>query len=833
MADSSFGVKKFNLVGSGTPKIESPNNINLNAINVAISTNATVGGTLDVGGNITATGSVIGSSDLVLNAAADSNKIKIQKNLEINTLGYGSHNLTNEQIIIKSTYNNSIPACNVTFYKQSANPADGHYISELIFKGRNDNNEDVEYANIYSQMVDISDGDEGGEIKISTMKNGTSTATAVFAEGTNTFFGGINASGTSASTFGGTVTATGGFIGDGSNLTGISVVNASKVNIQESNSSSTQQVVFSAQNGTGNQDLYIDTNDSHLSYSPNLGRLYTPNYTGGSGGTSGSGLHHLSSTTISRDGMTVGADQSADAPAYLSSNCIRLDAQTGNLKSTGICTASYFYGDGSNLTGISGGGGSSDKISEGNTEVETIDTGSDGHVKITTEGTERVRITHQGRVGIGSDDPTQQLDVAGVLKVYGSDGPGKETVINPNSSGGTGETIIGKANADLRIQAGSGAYQSVRANVLLKNSGANVIINGQSDNAGKVGIGNLSPTEKLDVTGNIKASGTCTASHFYGDGSNLTSITASSVSGVSDDANFNTNGGDNTGLSASSTLIFGTSIGQKFGFTRWGSNQFVYLRTSNSSSYNYGTLKIRSDRGQTSSAQPIYATDSGASIIMAQYDGDVMLCSQTGNSNIGEVTGGYTNAGWHFDVTGMAKCCVDSGSSNPNCKMYRKVTGDAIQFIDRAGSSDDEIGSITMNLSSNSTAYNTTSDYRIKENVVNITGALAKINQLRPVNFNFIGKSVKLDGFLAHEVQAIVPYAVTGDKDAVKTVKDGDLSNDGSESDYVRIAALPTKEVPSLQQMDNSKLIGLLTAAVQELSAKNDALEARIAALES
>ena len=67
MADSSFGVKKFNLVGSGTPKIESPNNINLNAINVAISTNATVGGTLDVGGNITATGSVIGSSDLVLN----------------------------------------------------------------------------------------------------------------------------------------------------------------------------------------------------------------------------------------------------------------------------------------------------------------------------------------------------------------------------------------------------------------------------------------------------------------------------------------------------------------------------------------------------------------------------------------------------------------------------------------------------------------------------------------------------------------------------------------------------------------------------------------------
>ena len=462
-------------------------------------------------------------------------------------------------------------------------------------------------------------------------------------------------------TAGGNITATA-FYGDGSNLTGISggnATNANKVNIQETNSG-TRQVVFCAQNGTGNQDLYIDTNDDHLKYDPNAGRLYSVNYTGGTGGTGGSGLSHFSSTTISRDGMTVGANQSASAPDYLSSNYVRIDAHTGNLKSTGICTATHFYGDGSNLTGVS-----------------------------------------------------------------------------------------------------------------------------------------------------------------------------ASAEGISTNANFSTNGGTNTGLSSAGTLVFGTSIGQKFGYWNWGSNQNVYLRTSNSSSYNYGTLKIRSDRGQTGGAQPIYASDSGASIMMAQYDGDVMLCSQTGNFNIGESTGGSTNAGWYFDVTGQAKCCVDSGSSNPNCKMYRQATGDAIQFIDRAGSSDVEIGSITMNVSSNATAYNTTSDYRIKENVVNITGALAKINQLRPVNFNFIGKSEKLDGFLAHEVQAIVPYAVTGDKDAVKTVKDGDLSNDGGKSDYDRIDALSTKEVPSLQQMDNSKLIGLLTAAVQELSAKNDALESRIAALES
>ena len=92
---------------------------------------------------------------------------------------------------------------------------------------------------------------------------------------------------------------------------------------------------------------------------------------------------------------------------------------------------------------------------------------------------------------------------------------------------------------------------------------------------------------------------------------------------------------------------------------------------------------------------------------------------------------------------------------------------------------------------------------------------------------------MKLDGFLAHEVQAVIPYAVSGEKDAVKTVKDGDLNDEGTKEDAERIAALPTKEVPDLQQLDKSKLITLLTASVQELSAKNDALEARIKALES
>jgi hypothetical protein len=94
--------------------------------------------------------------------------------------------------------------------------------------------------------------------------------------------------------------------------------------------------------------------------------------------------------------------------------------------------------------------------------------------------------------------------------------------------------------------------------------------------------------------------------------------------------------------------------------------------------------------------------------------------------------------------------------------------------------------------------YNTLSDYRLKTNVEPMVGGLAKLNSLAPKTFEFISQpNVKVDGFIAHEVQDVVPIAVTGEKDGAE-----------------------------MQGMDNSKLVPLLVAAVQELSAKVDTLEA-------
>ena len=129
------------------------------------------------------------------------------------------------------------------------------------------------------------------------------------------------------------------------------------------------------------------------------------------------------------------------------------------------------------------------------------------------------------------------------------------------------------------------------------------------------------------------------------------------------------------------------------------------------------------------------------------------------------------------------------------------------------------VGSIFFN--SGGTQFNTSSDYRRKENVVSLTDGISKLKQLKPYRFNFKDNpSVTVDGFLAHEAQEIVPHTVTGTKDQVSTSKD------------VESGIATTVGEPIYQQMDLSKLVPLLTAALQEETAKREALEARVAALE-
>jgi Chaperone of endosialidase len=125
------------------------------------------------------------------------------------------------------------------------------------------------------------------------------------------------------------------------------------------------------------------------------------------------------------------------------------------------------------------------------------------------------------------------------------------------------------------------------------------------------------------------------------------------------------------------------------------------------------------------------------------------------------------------------------------------------------------VGTITV--SAGATAYNTSSDYRLKEAIVPMTGALAKVALLKPCTYKWKADGSDGQGFIAHELDEVVPGCVTGEKDAV------DADNN-----------------PVYQGIDTSFLVATLTAAIQELKAINDqqaetinALTARIVALET
>jgi len=154
---------------------------------------------------------------------------------------------------------------------------------------------------------------------------------------------------------------------------------------------------------------------------------------------------------------------------------------------------------------------------------------------------------------------------------------------------------------------------------------------------------------------------------------------------------------------------------------------------------------------------------------------------------------------------------------NSNVAIDKNNTGTIIDFI-KGGST---VG--TISISSSSTSYNTSSDYRLKENIVALTDGITRLKTLKPYRFNFISdKDTTLDGFLAHEVTA-VPEAITGTKDEVETVyyESNDTIPEGKAIGDVKDTASPV-----YQGIDQSKLVPLLVAAVQELISKVETLEA-------
>ena len=171
-----------------------------------------------------------------------------------------------------------------------------------------------------------------------------------------------------------------------------------------------------------------------------------------------------------------------------------------------------------------------------------------------------------------------------------------------------------------------------------------------------------------------------------------------------------------------------------------------------------------------------------------------MRIGQNGNVNIGRTS----------DLTVAPRVSIENSNYALALNTTNGGSNEAVRFYN-AGTA---VGTISTNGSA--TAYNTSSDYRLKENIVPLTNAVNRLNQLQVHRFNFIADSDKtVDGFIAHEAQAVVPECVTGTKDEVDA--------DGN---------------PIYQGIDQSKLVPLLTAALQEALAEIESLKARVTALE-
>ena len=188
-----------------------------------------------------------------------------------------------------------------------------------------------------------------------------------------------------------------------------------------------------------------------------------------------------------------------------------------------------------------------------------------------------------------------------------------------------------------------------------------------------------------------------------------------------------------------------------------------------------------------------------------------MRIDSNGNLMVGTtLADDFEVSGHRFNVgnTAYAQFVRTANDGTANIYIARGSDGRVLSFYRNDGGIT-QTGNVSVTASA--TSYNTSSDYRLKENAVDLTDGITRVKQLEPKRFNFlVDADTTVDGFIAHEAQAVVPESVTGTKDEV--------DDEGN---------------PVMQGIDQAKLVPLLTAALQEAIAKIEALETKVEALEN
>ena len=248
---------------------------------------------------------------------------------------------------------------------------------------------------------------------------------------------------------------------------------------------------------------------------------------------------------------------------------------------------------------------------------------------------------------------------------------------------------------------------------------------------------------------------------------------------------------------------------------------FTGISYASSTLTNYGWTvgSQRTGTGGSSGAFVLrYHNNSAAGYELGRFDSTNLKLGRTSGSISAEEQGLVLNR------SGYIYCARDGSGSATVLAFARKTDTTAVN-----------VGSITT--SGTATAYNTSSDYRLKENVVTDWDATTRLKQLKPSRFNFIDDAdTTVDGFLAHEVSDIVPEAITGEKDATEAIgnhldADGNIieenisQSDASVDTDAGETWQETGTRPIYQAIDQAKLVPLLVKTIQELEVRITTLE--------
>lgn len=383
---------------------------------------------------------------------------------------------------------------------------------------------------------------------------------------------------------------------------------------------------------------------------------------------------------------------------------------------------------------------------------------------------------------------------------FGDDSPDRELVVKKASSNATIKIEASNAHTSQLFFSDTDTENVARISVFHgSGSDQNQMIFGTAgssrlaiDSSGDIGVGTITPDGRFHIMGgNLSGAGSVTAATD----ANLLVLESNQSNGMSF-----LNANDER-----ATIRFGTT----------GTNG----QNEASISYAHEAVSTVADRRSM-----LFKTGGDNERMRILSNGSVQIGRTSQNDD--EMFGIFTSS------TGpeMVNIRNNAASSTKNMIniLHVKDSGDVVVFSFKRTGGLSQVGRILT--TNSSTSYDTSSDYRLKENQVAISDGITRLKTLKPYRFNFKTEPDKtVDGFFAHEVTA-VPEAVHGEKDAVETTyyTEGDTIPEGK-----AVGDIKEEKAILPQSLDYSKLTPLLTAALQEEIAKREALETRVAALEA